>query len=71
MDEIFTQMIERLQEMAVTGIKKPGVRRKFWIAIDSFLIIDAAKTLPFFKLLSLQDQVRKIFLNHIWRHFIQ
>jgi hypothetical protein len=60
MEEIFTQIMERLKEMATTGIKKQGVIRKFWVAIDSLLIIDAAKTLPFFRLLSLQDQVKRI-----------
>lgn len=58
MDDIYTQMFERLKSVVISG-EQPHRIRRFWIATDNVLVIEASKTLPFFKLLSLHDQVKQ------------
>lgn len=33
-------------------------QHKFWVTVDHILVIDSAKTLPFFRNLDINDQVR-------------
>uniref|UniRef100_A0A914DZP5 Nuclear receptor n=1 Tax=Acrobeloides nanus TaxID=290746 RepID=A0A914DZP5_9BILA len=67
-DEITAKIVEKIKLMIITGKgcnrdKKNPERKRFWQIIDNILVIDAAKTLPFFHMLDISDQT--ILLKHI------